>query len=629
MPSANSRTGKGVIIVHRGMRGLAQEVSKPQDAGKTVRRLVTYFRPFRASVAAAALLIVVGTLLQLLSPYLIGIAVDRFIAGTGSEAPRWLGLALSQGSDRTAGLNVTMLVLLGTYLLNWAASAGQFYLMAATGQKVLLRMRTQVFDHILNLSVSFLDEHEAGDLMSRLVNDTEVISKMFGWGIARIASLSLALVGIVVSMLALNWRLALASFTILPVMIMTTTVFSRRARIAFRRTRRTIGKVSAELQEDIAGVREVQAYAREDESAAEFRQVNAANRDANVQAQSIMSAFSPALDVLSTVSLAAVIGYGGYLALAVDPPLVTVGIIVSFLTYVRRFYHPIQMVAALCAQLQSAVAGAERIFELLDTQPEITDAPNAFPMPAIYGHVEFDGVTFAYGGEAVLKSISFEAKPGQMIALVGPTGVGKTTIVRLLSRFYDVDEGAVRIDGHDVRNVIRESFRDQMGIVLQDTFLFSGTAMQNIRYGCLDASDEKVIAAARLANADQFIQRLPEGYQTPLGERGHSLSQGQRQLMAIARAVLADPRLLILDEATSSVDTRTERLIQAALDELLKGRTSFVIAHRLSTIRNADQVLVLDEGRIVERGTHDELLAAGGSYYELYSSQFRRQVAPA
>lgn len=632
----------------RHMHGLTQETSKPLEVGKTLRRLLAYFRPFWELLVVVAVLILVSTLLQLAFPYLIGIAVDQFIAPGEHPRPDWLAWLLPALSHvegppdvgQKAGLTVTMLLLLSSYLLNWATTAGQFYLMTLAGQRVLLYMRTQIFECIQALSLKFFDQHEAGDLMSRLVNDTQVINQIFGGGVVRLASMSLSLIGIIFSMLALNWRLALSSFIVLPVMLLTTTAFSRRARVAFRRTRQTIGQVSAELQENIAAVREVQAFAREEKNVAEFETLNAANRDANVQAQSIVSAFSPALDVLSTIALAIVAGYGGYLALAFDPPLVSVGIIVSFLVYVRRFYRPIQMIANLYTQLQSALAGAERIFELLDTQPDITDVPDAVPLPSIRGWVEFDHVTFAYtlpssppqagakeGGEPVLQDICLTAEPGQTVALVGPTGVGKTTIVSLLIRFYDVaqNQGAIRIDSYDIRQVTRESLRRQMGIVLQDTFLFSSTVMENIRYGRLDASDEEVIAAARLANADQFITRLPEGYQTQLGERGHNLSQGQRQLVAIARAVLANPRILILDEATSSVDTRTELLIQRALGKLLKGRTSFVIAHRLSTIRNADQVLVLEQGRIIERGTHEELLATQGLYYELYNSQFRRR----
>jgi ABC-type multidrug transport system fused ATPase/permease subunit len=613
----------------RRFHGLTREQEKARDVGNTLRRLLRYFRPFWGLLAASLVFVVLSSLLQLAGPYLIGVAVDQFIAPGDGPRPPWLSLLVAPDAARGSGLTVIMLLLLSSYLLNWATTAGQFYLMMLAGQRVLLHMRTQIFERIQSLSLPFFDRHEAGDLMSRLVNDTEVINRVFSGGIVRLASMSLTLIGIVASMLGLNWRLALASFAVLPVMVLTTTVFSRWARTAFRRTRETIGEVSAELQENIAAVREVQAFAREDENVAEFEALNAANRDANVQAQSVLSAFSPTLDVLSSIALAIVAGYGGYLVLNFDPPLASIGVIVAFLNYVQRFYRPIQGIANLYAQLQAAIAGAERIFDLLDTEPEITDAPDAVALPPIEGRVTFDHVTFAYDEEIVLQDVSLRAEAGQTIALVGPTGAGKTTIASLLSRFYEVEEGqgAVYIDGYDLRDVIRRSLREQMGVVLQDTFLFSGSVMDNIRYGRLDASDEAVIAAAKRANADQFIRRLPVGYRTELGERGQTLSQGQRQLIAIARAILADPRILILDEATSSVDTRTERLIQHALDKLLSGRTSFVIAHRLSTIRNADQVLVINDGQIIERGTHEELLAAAGLYADLYNSQFRHEAS--
>jgi ATP-binding cassette subfamily B multidrug efflux pump len=428
---------------------------------------------------------------------------------------------------------------------------------------------------------------------------------------------------IVFTMFATKWDLALVSFAVLPIMILATSAFSKRARVAFRKTRETIGNVSSELQENIAGVREVQAFSRERENVAEFQQVNRRNRDANVQAQTLTSAFSPALDVMSTAALALVLGYGGW---TVVSGAVSVGLIVSFMVYVQRFYRPIQMISGLWTQMQSALAGAERIFELLDTQPEIVDAPDAVELPPAEGRIAFEGVYFAYKpDEPVLQDINFVAEPGQTVALVGPTGAGKTSVVSLLMRFYDVLDGRITVDGRDIRQVKQAGLRQQMGMVLQDTFLFSGTVMDNIRYGRLDATDEEVIEAATLANADAFIRRLSKGYKTDIGEQGHNLSQGQRQLLSIARAILADPRILILDEATSSVDTRTELLIQKALGTLLHGRTSIVIAHRLSTIRNADQVLVLDKGEIVERGTHDSLMEKQGRYYDLYMSQFRRE----
>jgi len=621
---------------------LRREVEHATDVRGTLIRLLAYLRPFRGKILLAGLIVAVQAALTAVAPGLIGHGVDTlwdFINQDLTADAAWTNLSRA------------MLLLLGTYIGVWAAGVGSMTIMVTIGQTVLYKMRGDIFEKLQALSLSFFDQQEAGDLMSRLTNDTDVINRTLGMGLTRLMSSVLTLIGIWIAMLVLNWRLALASFTILPVMAFTTIFFSNRARRAFRRTRQTIGGVSAELEENIAGVKVAQAFSREDENIEAFREINAANRDANVNAESITAAFSPTLDVLGTVGSAIVIGYGGYLAL---DDLVTVGVIVAFMQYVNRFFHPIRAIAMIWASLQSAVAGAERIFELTDREPAITDAPDALELPTIQGRVAFEQVCFDYlPGEPVLREMSFVAEPGQTVALVGPTGAGKTTIINLIGRFYDVCGGRVTVDGHDVRQVTRASLRKQMGIVLQDTFLFSGTVMENIRYGRLDTTDEEVIEAAKLANAHDFIERLPEGYQTELTERASNLSQGQRQLVSIARAVLANPRILILDEATSSVDTRTELLIQQALGELLKGRTSssmplrprtepvkvtspsaplrtsFVIAHRLSTIRNADQLLVMQDGRIVERGTHQELLDKKGAYHELYMRQFRREEGDA
>ncbi|MBC8077201.1 MAG: ABC transporter ATP-binding protein, partial [Chloroflexales bacterium] len=427
-----------------------------------------------------------------------------------------------------------------------------------------------------------------------------------------------------------NVPYALLSLCVVPIMALATFYFSSQARKAFRNSRRQMGSVNADLQESIAGAREVQAFNREDESIEQFRRTNAANRDANIRAAAFTSALNPVLEALGYIAIAVVVVVGGLSALRNQPlfgtEVISLGIVFAFLQYVQRFNQPIQQIAVLWTNIQSAIAGGERIFGLLDVPPAIVDAPNARPMPPIKGRVVFDNVSAEYKpGEPVLRGVSFTAEPGQITAIVGPTGAGKTTIINLIPRFYDVSGGSVTIDGIDVREAQAATLRAQIGIVLQDSFLFSDTVMSNIRYGRLDASDDEVIAAAKLASADSFIERLPNGYQTVLGERGSGLSQGQRQLISIARAALASPRILILDEATSSVDTRTERLIQRAFDQLLEGRTSFVIAHRLSTIRNADQVLMVRDGQIIERGTHNELLATRGAYYDLYMSQFRAE----
>jgi ATP-binding cassette subfamily B protein len=432
-------------------------------------------------------------------------------------------------------------------------------------------------------------------------------------------------------MLSRSVPFALISLLAVPAMAVATWWFSGQARKAYRKARERIGNVNAELQESISSVREVQAFNRAEENIENFKVSNAANRDANITAVSYTAALNPTLEALGYLGLALITCIGGLVLLSGQTlfgTAVSLGLVITFISYVQRFNQPIQQISVLWTNIQNAIAGGERIFNLLDVVPEIKDKPGAQVMPQIKGLVAFTNTEAAYKkDDLVLKGINFTAQPGQTIAIVGPTGAGKTTIINLIPRFYDVTGGSVTIDGIDVRDVTTDSLRHQIGIVLQDTFLFSTSVMENIRYGSPAASDEDCIAAAQLARADTFIDRLPDKYNTVLGERGSGLSQGQRQLLAIARAALANPRILILDEATSSVDTRTERLIQSALETLLHGRTSFVIAHRLSTIRNADMVLVLNDGQIIERGKHDELLAARGFYYNLYMSQFAAQPA--
>ncbi len=634
-------------------RMMGQDEAKPRSVRQTLRRMSYYFKPFWLPLLVVGVLLIASTWAQVRVPELIGATVDCYlapvnIATTGDSPAQALSSFQSNAaqagnerctlesdpskltvSERLAGLGRAVLLILGLYIFTSIATGIQFYLMTWSGQHVLRNLRVKLFEHMHDLSMSYYTEHEAGDLMSRITNDTEAIGQAINFALLQVVSGILLLVWIAYNMLKLSVPYALLSMVVVPIMLLVTVWLSGQARKAFRRAREDLGNVNAELQESISSVREVQAFSREDENIQNFMVTNAANRDANVKAVSYTAALAPALEALGYAALALVAGIGG-LALLRNQSLfgttISIGLVITFITYVQRFNQPVQQIAVLWTNIQNAIAGMERIFILLDEAPSVVEAPNAQVLSTIEGAVSFKNVFAEYKkDESVLNGINFDVAPGQTFAIVGPTGAGKTTIINLLPRFYDVTAGSVTVDGIDVRDVTAQSLRSQIGIVLQDTFLFSTTVMENIRFGRPDATDEEVVAAAKLARVDTFVDRLADGYQTVLGERGSGLSQGQRQLIAIARAALGDPRILILDEATSSVDTRTERLIQAALNDLLKGRTSFVIAHRLSTIRNADQVLVLDQGQIVERGRHEELLAAQGFYYNLYMSQFRRR----
>jgi ATP-binding cassette, subfamily B, multidrug efflux pump len=574
------------------------------NRGATAKRLIGEFKPFGKSLWLVGGLVILGAISQAAAPWLVGRAIDENISKL-----------------EPVGLTLRMLELLGVYLIGTLVSRQQIILVGTVSQKLLAGLRQQLFMQLQKLPLTYFDKRPIGDLMSRLTNDVDTLSQFFGQGITQLFGSLFGLIGILIAMLFLNLPLALVSYLVIPAMLLTTGFFASRARAAFRKTRETVGDVTADIQQEIGGAREAQAFNRSKANIDRFRGRNAANRDANVQAVGITSAFSPAIEFLSTLATALVIGYGGYLVLENQ---LTVGLLAAFLLYVQQFFRPVQLLSAIYTQAQSALAGAERIYTILDETPEPKDIPNAKTLVSLEGRIEFDQVSFGYSLERqVLENISFTVEPGQTIALVGTTGAGKTTVANLIPRFYDVTAGRILIDGTDVRDLTRASLRAGMAMVLQEPFLFSGTIIDNIRYGKLEASHADIVAAATTASAHEFISALPQGYETPLGEGGGGLSQGQRQLIAFARAVLANPKLLILDEATANIDTRTENLIQRALETLLKTRTSIVIAHRLSTIQHASKIIVLEQGKILEQGTHEELLGLKGKYAELHARQFR------
>ncbi len=581
------------------------ERSKPFNRAYFAR-MMSYLKPYRSRVVVAGLMMFVATVVNLAEPLFIREAVDRGIV---------------PGDLRI--LSYVLVALVALRVVAWGASRAQIRAMNYTGQKILYDLRQSLFDHIQRLSFGFYDGRPAGKIMSRITNDVNAMGELINAGMINLVSQGLSLAGVVVLMLVLDPGMALITFATVPFLFMVLTTMRGRLEGAWLRNRKAMANINAHLNEMIQGIQVIQSFSRHNENTARFDKISDQQRKSYMRAVRIEIFFWPLTELVAAVGMCAVVWYG---ALEVIRGRLTIGLLMAFLSYLNKFWGPVSTFSRVYSQLLSAMASAERVFEVLDTRPQVVDTPDAAELPPIAGEVVFDDVSFEYvAGEPVLRGVGFRVEPGQTVAIVGPTGAGKTTIINLLARFYDPSRGRVLIDGRDLRTVTLRSLRSQLGLVLQDTFIFSGTIAENIRYGRIAAIQAELEAAARSARADGFIAKTPKGYETETQERGSALSTGQRQLLAFARAILADPRILILDEATSSIDSETERLIQEALKVLLAGRTAFVIAHRLSTIQNADQILVIDGGRVIEKGTHDQLLEQRGLYWRLYQKQFRRQ----
>jgi ABC-type multidrug transport system fused ATPase/permease subunit len=570
--------------------------------GFPLLRLFTFAAPYKARLLGLGFVTVLVTAASLSEPLIIGYAIDE---------------GLVAGSLRVIYAMVAVYVFVN--LATWALSYVQTVGMGWIGQHMILDIRNALFGHLQSLSLQFYSEQKAGWIISRLTNDIENFNTLLNDGVQNLVKNGLTLIGVFIAIFFVDWRLALATISILPVMVVGTTIFRIQSWKAYRAAREAVAEVAAHLQENVSGMRVVQAFTGEKRSSGRFDERNRSYRRANARATLLSSVYFPGVELLGSVGLGVVLLYGGFRVIDGE---MSVGELVAFVGLLNMFFQPIQQLSQLYSDLQSTLASLEKVFAVLDTESDRADSPDAKDLGALSGDVEFDRVSFAYGKDVVLDDVSFRIKPGETLAIVGETGAGKSTVVKLLSRFYDPTRGKVSIDGQDLRDVRGSSLRQHMGVVLQDTFLFTGTIKDNIRYGRPDATDEEIITAARTVGANDFIRRFPEGYETQVRERGGRLSVGERQLVAFARALLADPKLLVLDEATSSVDLATEARIEAALDKLLAGRTSIVIAHRLSTVRRADRVLVMGEGRVIEEGTHEELLSRPSAYRRLYESQF-------
>lgn len=591
----------------RGRRKNMGPAEKPKNFKNTLKRLWGYFGSERKTLIIIFLLTIADSMVVLLGPYFIGRAVDA--------------MSIRNGKVDFNLLTIMIVALTVSYLGDAVLVLIQGFLVASSSQRIVKSMRNNLFLKLQKLPVMFFDTNSHGDIMSRLSNDIDNVSTTISQSAIQLMSGIITIVGSLVMMIILSPLLTLASLVTVPLVFLLTKSIARKTAKLFKSQQMELGKLNGHIEENISGIHVVKAFNHEEKTIKEFDSINDRLCEIGLKAQIFSGFLMPIMNVINNIGFAAVAGVGGILAVE---NMITVGVIASFLSYSRQFVRPLNNLANVFNTLQSAVAGAERVFEILDQKEEKEDTVDAKKVDKINGQVKFKNVHFGYRKDVdILKNVSFEAKAGETIALVGPTGAGKTTIVNLLTRFYDVTKGEIFIDGINIKDFTRDSLRRCFGIVLQDTYLFTGTIKENIKYGNLSASDEKIKLAAKMANAHEFIKRLPKGYDTVLSESGANLSQGQRQLLAIARAILTEPSILILDEATSSVDTRTELKIQEAMLKLMEGRTSFIIAHRLSTIRDADKIMVIDGGRIIEMGSHDELIAKKGKYYHMYFNQFK------
>jgi ATP-binding cassette subfamily B protein len=582
-------------------------MSKESASKGTVKRLLEYISRKRGKLIIIFVLVVLSAIFNVIGPYLIGKAIDDYIIPKNFK-----------------GLAVMLLFMAVVYFLGVITTWLQNYAMLGVAQDTIKNLRKDLFEKLQTLPLSFFDTRSHGDLMSRLTNDVDNVSNTLNSSVTSIFSSIITLVGTFFMMLYLNLELTAITVITVPTMIFVTKKIAKKTREYFNAQQAELGKINGFIEETISGQKVVKVFNREQKGISEFENYNRNLRNIGIRAQSFSGIVGPISNMLNNITYALIAGVGGYLALK---GLITIGIIASFINYAKQFGFPINNIANQYNLIQTALSGAERVFEVMDEEPELEDIQGAYDLKNSVGQVELKEVTFSYKkGRTTLKNVNINVEAGKTIALVGPTGAGKTTIINLLTRFYDIDRGKILIDGQDICNIKRNSLRSALGIVLQETYLFSASVRENIRYGKLDATDEEIERAAKMANAHTFISRLQNGYDTILTEDGSNLSQGQKQLISIARAILANPSILILDEATSSVDTRTEVHIQEAMIKLMNGRTSFVIAHRLSTIRNADSILVVNDGEIIERGSHEQLLNKKGFYYKLYNSQFRKKI---